>query len=180
MVSRHSFRAAFIAGLGLGLGAGGLFSALPAKAQDQVGLLECNVAPGAGFVITSDQALSCRFRSASGWTSYYVGTIRKFGLDIGFSGPQQLVWGVFAPAAPGVRYALAGEYVGATGDVAIGAGLGGNVLIGGSARSIALQPVSVSSDTGLNIAAGVGDLMLEPAPPPHWRRHRHRHWHRHP
>jgi Protein of unknown function (DUF992) len=162
--NRLSFRAVLIAGLSLACA--GLFAA-PAAARARVGVLECNIAPGIGFIITSDQALSCRFNSVNGWTSYYVGTIRKFGLDIGFSGPQRLVWAVFAPSEPGVHHALAGEYVGATGDVSIGAGLGANVLVGGSARSVALQPVSVSADTGLNIAAGVGDLVLIPARGPH-------------
>lgn len=167
---RLSFRAAFIAGLGLVFGVGGLISALPAEARTRVGTLECNVAPGIGLIITSKQALSCRFRSVSGRTQYYVGTIRKFGLDIGASGPGRLVWDVFAPTDPGTRFALAGSYVGATADVAIGAGLGANALVGGSSRSIALQPLSVTAGTGLNIAVGVGDLLLEPAP--RWRRHR--------
>ena len=167
---RLSFRAAFIAGLGLVFGVGGLLSALPAEARTRVGTLECNVAPGIGLIITSKQALSCRFRSVSGRTQYYVGTIRKFGLDIGASGPGRLVWDVFAPTDPGTRFALAGSYVGATADVAIGAGLGANALVGGSSRSIALQPLSVTAGTGLNIAVGVGDLLLEPAP--RWRRHR--------
>ena len=161
---RLSLRALVIAGLSLACA--GLFAA-PAAARTRIGVLECNIAPGIGFIITSDQALSCRFKSVSGWTSYYVGTIRKFGLELGVSGPQRLVWAVFAPSEPGAHHALAGEYVGASGDVAIGAGLGANVLVGGSAQSIALQPVSVSADTGLNIAAGVGDLVLIPARGPH-------------
>jgi hypothetical protein len=139
------------------------FSPEPAAARTRVGVLECNIAPGVGLLITSDRPLSCRFQSASGRASYYVGTIRKFGLDLGFSGRQRLVWAVFAPAERGVYGALTGQYVGATADVAIGAGLGGNVLVGGSRRSVALQPISVSTDTGLNIAAGVGDLTLVPA-----------------
>jgi hypothetical protein len=155
-----------LAGLGAVFAAAGLLAAAPAEARTRVGVLDCNVSPGVGMIITSDQALACRFHSASGRTSYYVGTIRKFGLDLGVSGPQRLVWAVFAPARWGVRHALAGDYVGATGDVAIGAGVGGNVLVGGSARSVALQPVSVSSDSGLNIAAGVGELVLRPGPRP--------------
>lgn len=157
---RLSLRLAFIAGLGLLCG--GVLAA-PAVAADRAGVLECNIAPGVGLIITSNRALSCRFQSISGWTSYYVGTIRKFGLDLGFSGPQRLVWAVFTATGPEVRHALEGEYVGATADVSIGAGLGANVLVGGNGRSIALQPLSVSANTGLNVAAGVGDLFLEPA-----------------
>jgi hypothetical protein len=159
--TRRSFRTAFVAGLGLLCGA--FLATGSATARDRVGVLQCNIAPGVGLIITSNQALSCRFKSVSGWNAYYVGTIRKFGLDIGFTGPQRLVWAVFTATAPDVRHALAGEYIGATADVSLGAGLGANVLIGGNGRSIALQPLSVSATTGLNIAAGVGDLFLEPA-----------------
>ncbi len=164
LVSRQSFRAVLLAGFSLAFGAGSLLVTLPAQARTRVGTLECNVAPGVGLIITSKQALSCRFQSASGRTQYYVGTIRKFGLDIGASGPSRLVWDVFAPTDPGTRFALAGRYLGATAGAAIGAGLGANALVGGSSRSIALQPLSVSAGTGLNIAVGVGYLLLEPAP----------------
>ncbi len=40
--------------------------------------------------------------------------------------------------------------------------LGANVLVGGSNRTIALQPVSVSGQVGINIALGVADLSLWP------------------
>ena len=55
---------------------------------------------------------------------------------------------------------LAGTYVGATAEVSIAAGLGANVLVGGSNRSVALQPLSVQGQVGLNIAAGIGALEL--------------------
>jgi hypothetical protein len=38
------------------------------------------------------------------------------------------------------------------------AGLGANVLIGGSNRTVALQPLSVSGQVGLNFAVGVAEL----------------------
>ncbi len=165
---RQSFRAAFIAGLGLALAAAGLFSALPAKAQEKVGLLECNVSPGVGYVITSSRALACRFTPAQGGRpEYYVGTINQFGLDLGVTGPGQLVWGVFAPSAGLRHHVLAGRYVGATAEASLGAGLGANALVGGSDRTIALQPLSINAQTGINLAAGVADLTLEPAPRPH-------------
>lgn len=182
-VSRLSFRA-LLTGLGLGAGlafVGGL--AAPAMAQDQVGLLECNVAPGVGLVVTSSHALSCRFSPADNTPpDYYVGTINKFGLDIGFTGAGRLVWGVVAPSIV-PAHALTGRYVGAMGQATIGIGLGGNALIGGSNQTITLQPLSVSAQTGLNLAAGVGDLTLEPAPGgrPHFYRHHYHHhyWHHH-
>jgi hypothetical protein len=43
----------------------------------------------------------------------------------------------------------------------LGPGFGVNVLIGGSRRSIALQPLSVERSIGLNVAAGVTNLTLD-------------------
>ena len=74
-----------------------------------------------------------------------------------------IIWGVFTSTN---RYAgmLSGTYVGATAEVSIAAGLGANVLVGGSNRSVALQPLSVQGQTGLNIAAGVSQLELASRP----------------
>jgi hypothetical protein len=44
--------------------------------------------------------------------------------------------------------------------VTIAGGLGANVLVGGSNRTVALQPVSVETATGLNLAVGVAELRL--------------------
>jgi hypothetical protein len=73
-----------------------------------------------------------------------------------------MVWGVFTETNRGPGF-LAGDYVGASGEATIAAGLGANVLIGGSNRTVALQPVSVSGQVGLNLAVGVADLRLRPA-----------------
>ena len=62
------------------------------------------------------------------------------------------------------RGALAGEYVGASGDIAVGVGVGANVLLGGSNRTIALQPLSVEGQAGLNVSLGVSGLTLALAP----------------
>ena len=52
---------------------------------------------------------------------------------------------------------------GASAEATVGAGLGANVLVGGSDRTVALQPVSVQGQTGLNLAVGVTGLELHPA-----------------
>ena len=57
---------------------------------------------------------------------------------------------------------MAGNYAGATADAAVGVGLGANVLVGGSNDQIALQPVSIEGMTGLNVAAGFGQITLKP------------------
>jgi hypothetical protein len=134
-----------------------------AKAADPIGTLECNVSGGVGFVITSEKALACTFLPQRGAPEHYVGTIRRFGLDIGITGPGRLVWGVLGADSRPSHFPLAGEYAGATGEVSAGLGVGANALIGGNNRSIVLQPVSVNVQSGVDLAAGVADLKLEPA-----------------
>ena len=69
-------------------------------------------------------------------------------------------WAVLAPTAGPPPGALAGEYVGATGEIGVGLGAGVNVLIGGSGRSFALQPVSVEGSVALNVTVGLSGLQL--------------------
>ena len=138
----------------------------PAQSADKVGVLDCKVSGGFGLLITSEKGLGCTFRPEnSGRPELYYGTTRKFGLDIGVTGPGQLVWLVFAATRPGPG-ALAGNYVGATGSVSIGAGVGANALVGGANNAFTLQPFSVLMQTGIDLAAGVGAMTLEPTPVP--------------
>lgn len=147
--------------------------AFPAMAQstgttNRIGALECNVAGGPGFIITSSKALSCVFKPTRGRKETYVGTIRKFGLDIGATQKGKIVWAVLAPTATVRAGALAGDYVGVSAEATVGAGVQANVLVGGFDKSFNLQPLSVGGQTGLNIAAGVSELTLEsvaPQPP---------------
>jgi len=53
--------------------------------------------------------------------------------------------------------------VGSSGDIGLGVGVGANVLVGGSNRSVALQPVSLEGSVALNIVAGLSQLQLRPA-----------------
>ena len=79
----------------------------------------------------------------------------RIGLDIGATSGGKIVWAVFATTN---RYSgmLNGSYVGATAEASIAIGLGANALVGGSNRSIALQPLSVQGQTGFNFGAGIG------------------------
>jgi hypothetical protein len=139
-------------------------AAAPCAAAVRSGLLDCNVSPGIGFIITSSRALACVYHPRHGRPERYVGTIRQFGLAIGITGPSRFVWGVVTAAPRGAPYPLAGEYAGVGAAATVGAGLSANALIGGNARSVTLQPVSVGVQTGLALSAGVGALLLEPAP----------------
>jgi len=135
-----------------------------AEARVKAGALSCDVSGGFGWIVGSVKSVSCVFTPDNGAPrEAYQGTIRKFGLDIGVTTRQEMVWLVFADTwPPANRGALAGDYVGATGEATVAVGLGANVLIGGSNRTIALQPLSVTGQTGLNVAAGVADLQLRP------------------
>ena len=130
----------------------------------KVGTLTCNVASGWGFVFGSSKDLHCTFRPNSHTSEHYTGSISKFGVDIGYTEGGVLVWGVFAPSSDVRAGALAGDYAGATASATVGVGLGANVLIGGLDKSIALQPLSVEGNRGLNVAAGVGAISLTAAP----------------
>lgn len=144
--------------------------ASPALAQStgttsRIGVLECNITGGPGFVITSSKALSCTFKPTRGPRESYVGTIRKFGLDIGVTQKGRIVWAVLAPSSSVQPGALAGEYVGVSAEATVGAGVQANALAGGFNKSFNLQPLSVGGQTALNIAAGVSELTLEAAVP---------------
>ena len=132
--------------------------ALAAKSGVKVGVLECVVAPGVGFIIGSSKAVSCTFKG-NGRVERYRGSTGKLGLDIGVTNRSYLSWIVFAPGAVR-RGALAGTYVGATAQATLIAGVGANALVGGSDQSVNLQPLSVQGQTGLNLAAGLGSLTL--------------------
>ncbi|HWD57280.1 MAG TPA: DUF992 domain-containing protein [Stellaceae bacterium] len=137
----------------------------PASAQSavSVGTLTCNVASGFGFIFGSSKALNCTF-SGLGRAEHYVGNITKFGADIGYTSGGILVWTVVAPVAVMRPGALAGAYAGGTASATVGVGLGANALVGGSNNTIALQPLSIEGNTGLNVAAGVASITLSGAP----------------
>ncbi len=129
------------------------------KGGANVGTLTCKVAGGVGFIIGSSKDLDCLFVRTDGVGEKYKGTIKRFGVDIGFTKEGHMVWLVFAPGAitPG---SIAGDYAGGTAQATIGGGGAVNVLVGGGAKNITLQPVSVEGTTGLNVAAGVAGVEL--------------------
>ena len=138
--------------------------AMPAFAQAQpvrVGGLTCDSSPRVGLVLGSRQDLRCVFRSSATGAQYtYRGKIRRIGLDLGVTRGGTLFWAVFARNSHIGRATLRGNYVGASGNVALGVGLGANVLIGGSRRTISLQPLSVEGQIGINLAVAVASLSL--------------------
>jgi len=112
-------------------------------------------------VLGSRQDMRCVFVVSSTGRQYiYTGTIRRLGVDLGVTRGGTLFWAVFARNSQIGQGTLRGSYVGASGNVAVGLGLGAQVLIGGSRRTITLQPLSVEGQIGLNLALGVANLRL--------------------
>jgi hypothetical protein len=128
----------------------------------QVGVLECRGGASIGFIVGSVTNLGCVLRVDGMPEDRYVATIRKVGVDIGITQESALAWGVYAPVARLGIGDLSGNYAGAQGSASVGVGVGGNVLVGGSNNSIALQPLSVQGQVGLNVAAGLESLELRP------------------
>jgi hypothetical protein len=132
-----------------------------AQSGIKAGILKCNVGGGWGFVFGSTKELKCVY-SPNGprGAERYTGEINKFGVDIGYTQSGVIIWTVFAPTNNLNAGALEGTYVGATAEVSLGMGLGANVLLGGG-NSIALQPLSISGQEGLNVAGGIGAITLK-------------------
>ena len=138
-------------------------AASPAFAKQsgvKIGVLNCDVSAGVGMILASSKTVKCKFDRAVGGTEYYKGPIEKLGIDIGFTGKGVISWIVFAPGQIS-KGALQGRYAGASAEATVAVGLGANVLVGGGNKSIALQPLSVQAQTGLNVAAGVAALRLK-------------------
>ena len=135
----------------------------PARAErSRVGQLQCVSEPRIGLGLGSAQSLRCVFQARNPPRQYvYVGRIRRVGIDLGATTAGTLSWAVFARNSRIGPGTLRGSYVGASGSVAVGPGLGANVLIGGSRRTIVLQPLSVERTIGFNLAAGVSRLTLD-------------------
>ena len=128
----------------------------------QVGVLECRGGSSLGFIVGSVTNLSCVLRADGRRPDYYVAQIRKVGLDLGITEQSALAWAVFAPTNRIGRGDLSGSYGGVQGSATVGVGVGGNALVGGSANSFALQPLSLQGQVGISIAAGVAELTLRP------------------
>ena len=124
--------------------------AAQAASQVQVGVLTCDVEPGVGLIFGSSKEVECKFTRKGYKTETYSGSIDKVGIDLGVTGGGKIAWLVFAGTKDVKKRALSGNYVGASAEASLGLGIGGNWLIGGSKKSIALQPWSVTGTIGVN------------------------------
>ena len=130
-------------------------------AQADVGKLDCDVSKGIGVIVGSKQDVDCTYtpNAAGDVSQHYVGTITDFGLDVGTVEEGRMVWLVFNATREPVA-GLQGNYAGVTADASVGIGGGANVLVGGTSKTVSLQPVSLEGDVGVNLAVGVAALKL--------------------
>ena len=73
-----------------------------------------------------------------------------------------MAWVVLASTPFIPSGALAGEFIGASGDISLGVGVGANLLVGGTRKSVSLQPLSLEGQVGANLALGVARMKLQP------------------
>jgi hypothetical protein len=134
-----------------------------AQAGPPAGRLHCSVGSGLGLIVASQRPMECRFTPRRGPVQRYVGIVRNFGLDVGSFKRVSMNWQVYGPYARAPLGALNGQYVGATAGASAGVGATGNLLIGGNANKVRLQPLSLQGSRGVNVALGVTrlDLVLE-------------------
>ncbi|MDP3525726.1 MAG: DUF992 domain-containing protein [Hoeflea sp.] len=157
--TRITAAAVFLATVAMGA------ATVPSKADSvELGMLQCAVAGGTGFVFGSSKDLTCEYTpaNASAATEAYFGVINKYGIDIGVTGASVIAWAVLAPTTdyqyqPG---SLAGDYRGVSAEATAAAGAGVNLLVGGSDSTISLQPLSVQAQEGVNIAVGIAEIQL--------------------
>ena len=128
----------------------------------RAGILQCQGGQNVGFVVGSVTSLECVFRSEGRRPEPYIAKVQRIGLDLGVTEQTQLSWAVNAPNSRLGRGELAGSYGGVGANASIGIGGGGNFLVGGPANAYALQPISLQGQTGLNVAAGIAGLELQP------------------
>jgi hypothetical protein len=147
----------------------------------RAGILQCQGGQNVGFVVGSVTSLECVFQSEGRRPEPYIATVRRIGLDLGVTEQTRFSWAVNAPNSRLGRGELAGSYGGVGANASVGIGGGGNFLVGGPANAYALQPISVQGQTGLNVAAGVAGLELQPVRFTRggkYHRHHRRHHHR--
>lgn len=133
----------------------------------EIGSLSCDVGDGTGFIFGSTRELNCTLNPIQEGLAdeTYIGDIKRYGIDIGKTQNGQMSWLVLAPTeAEYYEGGLNGSYQGVSAEATVGIGLGANVMVGGSEDTLALQPISLNTQNGLNFAIGVGEITLQRIP----------------
>jgi Protein of unknown function (DUF992) len=90
-------------------------------------------------------------RAGPGPPEINSGVINKLGVDLGGTREGVMIWAVYALTTRAAGF-LVGTYAGASAEITVGGGVGANMLVGGSFRTVELQP----------FASGVGPRVAQP------------------
>jgi uncharacterized protein DUF992 len=130
----------------------------------EVGVLSCKVGDTDKlFQLKQARDLACTFDPAAEdlENETYVGQITRFGLNVGSTQKGVMRWLVLAPTEKTFGDGgLNGKYRGVSAQATLGVGVEGNVMVGGGEDQLTLQPVSLGTQTGVNLAVGVGNIEL--------------------
>ena len=140
-----------------------MLAGTPAYSQGgsiRYGTLTCKTSASIGLSMSYRQRLRCQLKADNGKIQNYTGTIGRLGLDVGVTAGEVMGWAVWTSTANIPSGALTGDFVGASGDAFLGAGVGANVLVGGTRKSISLQPLSVEGQVGVNLALGIAKINI--------------------
>jgi hypothetical protein len=134
------------------------------KTKYYIGSLNCNVSGSTGLIFGSSKDLTCVFVTTDGASETYQGSIRKFGIDIGFTKAAHVLWHVYSLGTDRSAGALNGQFAGGQESLAVGVSAGTAGLYGGRRDEIILESVAITQkQSGLNFADGVAEMTLRPA-----------------
>jgi hypothetical protein len=126
-----------------------------------VGVLTCKLDGVRNDIVYSKEEFACEFKPTNGDVQTYRGVIKSVGMDLSVTKDLTMVWAVLNPAGNAAApNELAGDYVGGGASVALDAGAGMNILVGGGANSFTLQPVSVTGLKGGGVDVGIEAFVL--------------------
>ena len=137
-------------------------SALAAESGTQVGVLTCKMTGVETVVVYTREEFDCEYKPHKGAPQSYTGVIKEVGVNLSVTKENAMVRRVIAPldglSSPD---ALRGTYVGGSGQIEIGAGAAANILVGGSGKTISLQPISVNGMKGFGAALEISAFELK-------------------
>src|SRR6195256_5007421 len=86
----------------------------------RAGILQCQGGQNIGFVVGSVTSLECVFRSEGRRPEPYLATVRRIGVDLGFTEQTKFTWAVSATNSRVGRGDLAGSYGGVGANASVG------------------------------------------------------------
>src|SRR5450755_3254108 len=86
----------------------------------RAGILQCQGGQNIGFVVGSVTSLECVFQSEGRRPEPYIATVRRIGVDLGFTEQTRFTWAVSATNSRLGRGDLAGSYGGVGANASVG------------------------------------------------------------